>query len=690
MKNFLLEIGTEEIPARFIEPAKEGFAALLKDSLTAARISFGEMTVQATPRRMAVLIKDMAERQSDSLFVKYGPPWNRAFDESGAPTKAAAGFAKSQGAAVEELKKMTKDGVDFIAVEKAEKGQPAKGVLLGLLGDVISKVPFQKKMRWGSETFDYARPIQWVLALLGSEVIDFGVADVKSGNFTYGHRFLSFGKIDIAGPSEYVEKLKAASIILSEEERMGTILKGIARIEGEVKGRAVRDDELIKEIMYITEYPYPLKGSFEEKYLAVPKEVLINVMKSHQRYIPILNDKGELMPYFIFFANTRPADDKNVVRGNEKVLRARLADAEFFFEEDKKTPLLGLYERLSSIVFHVKLGTLRQKVDRVAKIARFLAPVAGFKDDAKIDRAVKMIKADLMTHMVGEFPELQGVMGGIYARMQGEDHEVAIAIEEHYLPTGGNANLPETALGTIIGVADKVDSIASFFSVGISPTGNLDPFALRRQALGVIKILIDKKIRVPLEEMLETAYESGDSIKARHSFEETKAALIDFITTRFKFSMIEEAHNQEFVESVLPCVAQDIYDGYVRLVTLEGQKSIEDFKKLMVGFKRAYNITKAITEDREIVPALFREPEEHTLFTLYEAKKEDFFAMMNGKKYEDALAILVGFKETIDNYFDKVFVMEKDEAIKNNRLALLRKIKDMFLTYGDFSKIRIE
>jgi glycyl-tRNA synthetase beta chain len=690
MSDFLLEIGTEEIPARFIAPAKEGLAALLRDSLTAARISFGDMKIQATPRRLAAIVSDVSEGQDDTVTVKYGPPWNRAFDESGVPTKAAVGFAKSQGVIVEALKKMTKDGVDFIAIEKEEKGQPARAVLAGILGDIIARVPFQKRMRWGRETFDYARPIQWILALLGKEVIDFNVADVKSGNFTYGHRFLSNGKIEIGDPAQYVESLKAGSIILSEEERMETILNGISRIEGEVHGRAVRDEELIKEIMYITEYPYPLKGSFEEKYLAVPKEVLINVMKSHQRYIPILNDKGDLMPHFIFFANTVPAEDRNVIRGNEKVLRARLADAEFFFEDDKKTPLLNLYERLSSIVYHVKLGTLKQKIDRVMAITRFLAPIFDFKDDARADRAVRMIKADLMTHMVGEFPELQGVMGRIYARMQGEDDEVAGAIEEHYLPTGGNAALPETTLGTMIGIADKVDSITSFFSVGIAPTGNLDPFALRRQALGVMKILIEKKIRIPIEKLLETAYESGDAIKARHSFEETKAALTDFMATRFKFSMIEEGHNQEFVESVLPCVAQDVYDGYVRLVTLEEQKSIEDFKKLMVGFKRAFNITKAITEDREIDASLLKEPEEQTLFSLYEAKKQDFFALMNRKKYEDALAILVGFKETIDNYFDKVFVMDKDKAIKNNRLALLKKIKDMFLTYGDFSKIRIE
>lgn len=688
--DFLLEIGTEEIPARFIEPAKEGLFTLLRDGLNASRISFGGIKIQATPRRIAAFVHDVSEQQSESVTVKYGPPVNRAFDESGAPTKAAAGFAKSQGVAVEELKKVMKDGVEFIAAEKVDEGRPAKEVLSGLLGGIIARIPFSKKMRWGSESFEFARPIQWILALFGDETIEFSVADVKSGNFTYGHRFLSNGRIEIAHPSQYGEKLKANSIILSEEERMETILKGISRIEGEVGGHALRDNELIEEIVYITEYPYPLKGSFDGKFLSIPKEVLVNVMKSHQRYIPILNDQGELMPYFIFFANTIPVEDKNVIRGNEKVLRARLADAQFFFEEDKKTPLLSLYERLSSIVFHVKLGTLKHKADRVMKVSCCLASTLGFSDIEKVERVARMMKADLLTHMVGEFPELQGVMGRIYARHQGEDDEVAYAIEEHYLPSGGNGNLPGTTLGVITGIADKIDSLTAFFSVGITPTGNLDPFALRRQALGIIKIVIDKKLLIPLEELIETAYMSGDAMGGRLLLEETKVSLIDFIVTRFKFAMIEEGHNQEFVESILPYVEQDIYDGYVRLITLETQKSLEDFKKLMVGFKRAFNITKAITEDREIDASLFKETEEQILFALYESQEKVFFAFIAERKYEDALSILVGFKATIDSYFDKVFVMDKDEAIRNNRLALLKKIKDMFLLYGDFSKIRIE
>jgi glycyl-tRNA synthetase beta chain len=311
-------------------------------------------------------------------------------------------------------------------------------------------------------------------------------------------------------------------------------------------------------------------------------------------------------------------------------------------------------------------------------------------ESAKISQAARLMKTDLLTHMVGEFPELQGTMGRIYAIIEGENKEMAQAIEEHYLPTGGIGSLPQTLPGAILSIADKIDSIMSFFSVNITPTGNLDPYALRRQSLGIIKIFIDKKFRVPLDNLLKAAYENGAKITKRVAFEETKAAILDFIVTRFKFSMIEENHNQDYVESVLPCVARDIYDGYERLNALETQKSKEDFDRLMVGFRRVYNITKQIAGDPPVDPGLFVLTEEKDLFSLYEAKHAEFFKLMEECKYAQSLAVLVSFKESIDNYFDKVFVMDKDEAVKNNRLAALTKIKNMFLTFADFSKIRIE
>lgn len=690
MKTLLLEIGTEEIPARFLEPAKDGLKRLLEDSLTQARIAFGDMNIQTTPRRMALLAADMAEKQDETTTVKFGPPFNRAYDESGNPTKAAIGFAKSQAAEVGDLKKGLKDGVEFVTIEKFEKGRETVEILQEILPDIITKIPFQKKMRWGAESFEYARPIQWVLCLFGDAPVEFAVADVKSGNATYCHRFLSQGQVVITDPQKYAETLKANYIIINESERMETVRAGIKRIEEETKGHAIRDEELIKEIIYITEYPYPLRGTFDEVFLGIPKEVLVNVMKTHQRYIPIEKDDGQLMPYFIFFANTIPKEDKNVIRGNEKVLRARLADAQFFFEEDKKTPLMDRYERLGSIIFHVKLGTLKNKTERVGAIAAHLASILAPETAAVVTKTTKLMKADLLTHMVGEFPELQGIMGRIYAIIEGEENDVATAIEEHYLPTGGNGNLPQTLAGSIVGIADKIDSITSFFSMGMIPTGNLDPYALRRQSLGVIKIIIDKGFRLSLEGLIDIAYESGHAMKNRLPLEETKAKILDFITTRFKFSMLDEKHNQDYVESVLPFVAHDIYDGYQRLIALETQKSVEDFERLMIGFRRVFNITKQITDNLIVTPSLFAFDEEKALHALYESKKEEFFRLMGEQKYGDSLAVLVGFKETIDNYFEKVFVMDNDEAIKNNRLGALKLIKDMFLTFADFSKIRIE
>jgi glycyl-tRNA synthetase beta chain len=686
----LLEIGTEEIPARFLTPAKEGLSALIREAFAGARIGFGDINIQATPRRMALFVKDVAEKQAETVTVKFGPPYNRAFDEAGNPTKAAIGFARSQGVEVGDLTKGVKDGVEFVTVEKEEKGVPTVEMLPVLLPDIISRIPFQKKMRWGGGSFEYARPIQWLLCLFGGTPVTFSVADVTSAPASWCHRFLSPGPVGIGHPLEYVDALRKNHIVVNEDERMEIIRQGIARIEETTGGKALRDEELVREILYITEYPYPLKGSFDAVYLDIPKEVLVNVMKSHQRYIPIEDAAGRLLPYFVFFANTAPKDDANVIRGNEKVLRARLADARFFFDEDVKVNLADRYERLASIVFHVKLGTLKDKMERVKAIAGYLASVVDHGVAGKLERLIPVMKTDLVTHMVGEFPELQGTMGRIYARIEGEDDEVALAIEEHYLPTGGNGGLPRTATGAIAGIADKIDSIVSFFSVGITPTGNLDPYALRRQSLGIIKIAIDRKLHLPLESLIEKAFEAGGGIPKRLTLAETKASLLEFIATRFKFSMLEENHNQDFVESVLTCVTSDIYDGYMRLVSLETQRSMEDFERLMVGFRRVFNITKQITEEMTVDPALLALEEEKNLFELYTARKDNFYGLMGKRDYDGALAVLVGFKETIDNFFDKVFVMDKDEAVKSNRLALLTHLRDMFLTFADFSKIRFE
>ena len=690
MRQLLLEIGCEELPARFIAPAKEGLARLVTDGLSDLHIDCGEARAFGTPRRIALIIDGVAEKQRETVTVKFGPPAARAYDEKGNPTAAAIGFARSQGVDVSELKVRKKESTELLCVEKVETGKSTVDVLAAFLPDAILRIPFQKKMRWGKGGFEFGRPIHWVVALFGKEVIHFNVAGVASGNVSKGHRFLAQRDPVVAEPSRYLGALKSAFVAADENERMSMIAADIRAIEERTGARGVAGAGLLEEIMYITEYPHGLMGRFDDDYLELPKPVLVNVMKGHQRYIPLENEDGTLVNAFIFFANTVPASPTEVVRGNEKVLAARLADARFFFEEDKGTPLDALYGRLDAVMFHKKLGSLKEKTERTARLGLMLAAQLGFTFRPQVERAAMLVKADLLTRMVGEFPELQGTMGRIYAEHQGEEPEVARSIEEHYLPTGTDSTLPKTPLGAVMALSDRMDSLIAFFSVGITPTGNLDPFALRRQAIGSIKILIDRGYHVPLPALIEEGYAALSDVRGKVPLEKLKETLTDFIATRFKFLMIEEGHDQEFVGAVLPALASDIYDAYLRLRALETQESIEDFRRLIVGFKRVYNITKTLKDERNVDSALFAEKEERSLYELFEARKGAFAAAMQERRYAEGLAVLVGFKETIDAYFDKVFVMVEDEALRNNRLALLTKIKEMFLRFGDFYKIRVE
>jgi glycyl-tRNA synthetase beta chain len=690
VRPFLLEIGCEELPARFIKPAKVGLGRLLTEGLASLRIGHSGMRLFGTPRRIVALVEGMEEKQTETKTVKFGPPAARAYDAEGKPLAAAVGFAKSQGVDVSELKVRKKEQADLICVEKVETGRSTRDVLASFLPDAIARIPFQKRMKWGKGTFEFGRPLHWIVALLGDEVIPFEIAGITSGNRSKGHRFLSSGDVVITDVAGYVDQMRERCIVVDENERMAMMTEAVRSIEARTGAQAIADPDLLEEIEYITEYPYGLMGAFEEEYLDLPEAVLVNVMKGHQRYIPLEKPKGIPLPGFIFFANTRPLTPSQVIRGNERVLRARLADAKFFFEEDKLVCLDALYERLDTVKFHMRLGNLKDKTERVRRIADFLASVLGLAFEAKIDRAARLMKADLLTHMVGEFPELQGAMGRTYAELQGEDKGVAQSIEEHYYPVSTDAALPESTLGSIMALADKLDSLIAFFSVALIPTGNLDPFALRRQAIGCIRIIIDKAFHIPLRPLFEIGYGALTTAEGKVSFQTLVETLSEFIAARFRFLLMEEGHNQEFVNAVLPFVIEDIYDGCMRLKALETQESMEAFRRLMVGFKRVYNITKSISGDGAIDPALFKHEEEGDLHALLEARRDAFFAHIQARQYPEALGVLVDFKETIDRYFDKVFVMVDDEKLKSNRLLLLAKIKDMFLMYGDFSKIRVE
>ncbi|MCS7281182.1 MAG: glycine--tRNA ligase subunit beta [Desulfobacterota bacterium] len=688
MKTLLFEIGTEELPARFIEGAKEGFKKALEEAFYAKRIKFGEINVFATPRRLAALVFGVSPKQEEIVILKYGPPVTVAYDEKGTPLKPALGFAKSQGVAIDDLKKVEKDGVLVLACEKKEGGKDTEDILPEIVGDVISKIPFPKKMRWGFETFEFARPIQWLCVILDGKVIDVKIADVKSGNLTYGHRFLTKGPIVINNPLDYVPKLKEAYVIVDENERMRLIMEGIEKIEKETGSKAVFSEELLKEILYITEFPYAMKGSFDPIYLTLPYYVVINVMQSHQRYIPLVGENGVLKPYFIFFANTLSPFSDVIVKGNEKVLKARLDDAKFYFEEDKRMDFFSLYERLDSVVFHEKLGTMKEKAERVEKIAGHLADLLNFKDISKLKRASKLLKVDLLTHMVAEFPELQGKMGRIYAQLRGEDEEVSYAIEEHYLPLSSEGELPKTRLGIIMSIADKIDTLVSFFSVGITPTGNLDPYGLRRCAIGLVRTIVGKELHISLGDLISFSYLSASHIEKRLPLDVIKTELLNFIATRFKFLMIDEGYEYDLVESVLSFAHLDLFDAYLRLCSLKEVRSVPEFEKLIVGFKRVFNITKKVEDSYEVKRELFEKEEEETLLSVYEVRKEPYYSYIKERKYKEAVRLLMDFKEPIDRFFDRVFVMVDDERIRKNRLGLLKRIKDMFTDFCDFERIK--
>jgi glycyl-tRNA synthetase beta chain len=688
MNDLLIEIGTEELPARFIENSKEAFKSLIEESLIARRISFEKIEVFGTPRRIVAYVTNLSGKQEEILTLKYGPPTDIAYDQTGNPLKPAIGFAKSQGVSVDELIRVERDGIEVVAYEKKEGGRKTEEILPEILKETIQKIPFPKRMRWGYETFEFARPIKWLLVLYGEKVIHVKIADVISGNVSFGHRFLKQGPILINNPREYFSKLKDAYVIVDDKERKRLIVDGINRIERESNAKALYDESLLNEILYITEYPYGLKGKFHNSYLKLPVPVLINVMRSHQRYIPLGHEDGTLEPSFIFFANTLPKDERVIIRGNEKVLKARLDDASFYFEEDKKIDLFSLYEKLASLMYHEKIGTMKEKVERVEKIADYVARVLDIQQPDKVKRASKLLKVDLLTHMVGEFPELQGKMGRIYAELKGEDKEVSSAIEEHYYPTSTEGKLPETRLGTIMSISDKIDTLVSFFSCGISPTGNLDPYGLRRCAIGLVRILVEKGINLSLQELISIGYKEGEKIRNRLPLDDVKYELTDFVVTRFKYLMIDRGYDQDLVESVIPWASLDLYDAYMRLLTLNEIRSVPDFEKLIVGFKRVFNITKKMEGTYEVKKELFQKKEEEILHSVYEIKKDPYLLLMKERRYRDALSSLIEFKDPIDRFFEKVYVMVEEESVRNNRLALLKNIKDMFLLFCDFQKIK--
>jgi glycyl-tRNA synthetase beta chain len=686
MKELLLEIGTEEIPAGFIPQALIDLASLAKKELEASRIDFNGVKTLGTPRRLVLAIESVSEKQRDEETKKIGPSKQSAFDEKGNPTKAAIGFAKGQSVPVESLTMIQTEKGEYVCAVKKEPGKITSEILSTLLPKWILSIPFQKSMRWADVPIRFARPIHWILALLGGKVVPFEVGNIRSKNMTYGHRFMHSGPIPVKDFKSYLQKTREAFVIVDPVERKKKIEDEMIREGAKVSGRVLQDEELLNEVNFLVEYPVALCGTFDHKFLSLPGEILVHSMKEHQRYFPVVDDHGRLLPHFICISNIRPKNRKVVVNGNEKVLRARLSDAAFFFEDDLKIPLEKRVEQLKKVVFQAKLGTSYEKVMRFKQLALWMTERINPTLQEMVGRASLLCKADLVTGMVGEFPKLQGIVGREYARLSKETPEVAEAIYEHYLPAFAGDRLPPSPIGDIVSIADKMDTIVGCFGVGLVPTGTADPFGLRRQALGIIRIILEKKYSFSLRGLIE---ESEKQLKEKmdRPVGQVKEEVLDFFRVRYQNFLLDKEYPFDVTDAVLSISFDELLDVQGRIDALKKAREWKDFESIVVAFKRAMNILKGSPPRKEVNPSLFTESVEQNLYQSFLDAKEKINFHLNKKDYPSALLEMTQMKKPIDDFFDGVMVMVEDETIRNNRLALLDEIGKLFLRIADFSKL---
>ncbi|WP_078147153.1 glycine--tRNA ligase subunit beta [Exiguobacterium sp. HVEsp1] len=682
MRDLLLEIGLEELPAQYVLRSEKQLAERVDAFLKEARVDFGSIEVYSTPRRLAVIVRDVAETQQDLTETLRGPAKKIAQDAEGNWSKAAQGFARGRGLTVEDLYFAEEKGVEYVFAERHEKGQETLSLLNGL-EDVVRSLTFPKNMKWGTSSLRYMRPIRWLIALFGQDIIDFTIEGVNTNNVTRGHRFLSKGDVVISSPTEYVQTLESAFVMANYEMRKAEIERQIQELATKQGWTIPLDADLLEEVTNLVEWPTALFGEFDEAYLDLPEEVLITTMKEHQRYFPVYLD-GTLKNYFVTVRNGNAEHLENVARGNEKVIRARLADAVFFYEEDKKTKIDDQLGRLDRIVFHEKLGTTGAKARRVTKIAQELAPL--FEADLeKVSRAGAIHKFDLVSQMVYEFTELQGIMGEKYALQQGEDKEVAAAIREHYMPRFAGDASPETATGAVLALADKLDSIAAFFGIGMIPSGSQDPFALRRQAQGVVQILGDWKIDLSIDTLLSKVVELQlEAGLYEADKEQVKAQLDEFFKLRLKYRLQEQQVRYDVIDAVLTTS--------LTVVRLDARAdAIQEFvstdaKALIEQLSRVVNISKK-GEAGDVDPSLFENDHEIALHDAIEQTAPATAEAVEMGDYKKALDLLQQLESPIMMYFEHTMVMSDDEAVRKNRLHEMNRLATTIKRVADFNAL---
>jgi glycyl-tRNA synthetase beta chain len=684
-KSVLLEIGTEEIPARFLPGALISMKEIAEKTFNQHAISFQVVKTFATPRRLAVFVTGVPEKQDDTVKEVFGPPIQAAYDKEGSPTKAAIGFARSQGVDPAALVVKKKGKGDYVAAIIEEKGLSVIEVLPEALKEITLSLHFPKSMRWGEGSMRFVRPIHWITALFGKSVVGFEIDGIKSANISRGHRFLSPGEIKIKNAEEYLIVLEDKNVIADKSKRDESIRNQFM----ELCGYNVEDEELVSIVSDLVEYPVLVLGGFSEKYLKLPDELLTAVMKGHQKYFSVKDRHGKLINNFVVTSNTTQENADMVRAGAERVLRARFEDARFYFEDDRGTKLVERLEHLINVTFQEKLGTTYEKTMRIRAVSGAIADSVCPDRRSLVERAAELSKCDLITGVVREFPELQGIMGMYYAMGDSEDENVALALRDQYRPVFVGDDVPQSDIAAVLGLADRMDNIAAFFSIGLKPTGSEDPFALRRQALGVVSILIERGYDLSIEDMLETVLLNLGNISDSTG---NKDEMLGFLRQRVEHILSEKGFAQDLIKALTSfSTSLSLNDLMMRIKALDQFRSHTNYNEFLTAIKRVRNILAPVIKEGAKLPEvnreLFKDKAENNLhnalISIRSSKK------LEGKPdYAGVIDVFLRFVEPINNFFDEVLVMDKDEGIKQNRLSLLGGIWDTVSTLADFSVLR--
>ena len=693
-RDFLVEVGTEELPPKALRELELAFTAGVRKGLTEANLSQGDVQSFATPRRIAVLVKRLASRQPEQDLKRKGPPVSASFDAAGQPTRAASAFAASCGVTIDALQRLDEGKGQFLFYIGKKAGTNTVELLPRIVQASLDALPIPKRMRWGAGTAEFVRPVHWLVMLYGSDVIPATVLGVNAGQHTRGHRFMAPKEIKVTSPASYAKALHdRGRVVPAFEERREIIRAAVAAKSAELGGQAVMDDALLDEVTALVEWPVPVVARFEDRFLSLPREVLISTLQEHQRYFPLAKPDGALMSSFITISNIESLDPAQVQAGNERVVRPRLADAAFFWEQDRKQPLAARREALDAVTFQAKLASVGDKVRRVRALAGEIAASMG-KDRVVAERAAELCKCDLLSAMVGEFPDLQGVMGGYYAQADGEAAEVATAIREHYLPRGAGDTLPATDAGLAVSVADKLDTLAGIFAIGQKPTGARDPFGLRRAAIGVLRALIEKRLDVDLRGFIERAVElqpvQGANVANEiydYVMERLRAYYLDNVATTAAGDA--KVITTEMFDAVLATQPRSPVDFDARLRALSAFLELPESSSLTAANKRIANILRKSESavGSEVDVEALKEPAEVRLYDAIRNLRDTVSAATARREYTAALGQLAQLRPAVDGFFDEVMVNAEDPKLRANRLALLSGLRALFGGVADLSRL---